>query len=196
MITAAAYAPAAPPAPLARRPTHLTRRLLRKATGAPGAPALRSVTRIECRRILAATGPGCAITPCAALRERCSLRSPVQPPRASKAAPRGQRLRARRVSRPLRTTARAPCARYARRSPAGDGGLCDARPLTAVRPEEEDARAEVQCCALVPTPGEDGEGDMIIRMPFTVCANIGLRPIFAQTAGQESLSKGSLYFRF
>ena len=44
------------------------------------------------------------------------------PPRASKAAPRGQRLRARRVSRPLRRR-RAPKARYARRSPAADGGL-------------------------------------------------------------------------
>jgi hypothetical protein len=29
-------------------------------------------TRIECRRILATTGPGCTVPPCAPLRERCS----------------------------------------------------------------------------------------------------------------------------
>ena len=56
----------------------------------------RSVTHIEGRCIPATTGAGCIVTPCAALRERCSRlrRSPRLPPRASKAAPRGPLRRA------------------------------------------------------------------------------------------------------
>ena len=55
------------------------------------------------------------------------------PPRASKVAPRGQRLRARRVSRPLRTTARAPCARYARRSLRSEVAAAQLRPTVVLR---------------------------------------------------------------
>jgi len=82
----------------------------------------RSVPRIEGRCIPATTGAGCPVPPCAPLRERCSLRSPVQPPRASKAAPRG-RCYAPAACHVLCVRRRAPKARYARRSPAADGGL-------------------------------------------------------------------------